>query len=87
MTAAAQPATKHNNTGALALRPRLESPARFSLVCGARLEQKLWQAIAAIEGETEMRYVTSVESLAIQGGRLEGTAHGIEQALTIGNLA
>ena len=51
------------------------------------LKQKLWQAIAAIEGETQMRYVTSVEKHAIQRGRLEGTAHGIEQALTIGHLA
>ena len=38
------------------------------------LEQKLWQAFAAIErGETQMRYVTSVKRLAIQRGRLEGT--------------
>jgi hypothetical protein len=28
------------------------------------LEQKLWQDIAAIEGESKMRYVTSVERLA-----------------------
>jgi len=30
------------------------------------LEQQLWQDIEAIEGETKMPYVTSVERLAIQ---------------------
>jgi hypothetical protein len=38
-----------------------------------RLEQKLWQDIAAIEGESKMRYVTSVERLAIQRGIQQGT--------------
>jgi hypothetical protein len=36
------------------------------------LEQKLWQDIAAIEGESKMRYVTSVERLAIQRGVQQG---------------
>ena len=43
------------------------------------LEQKLWQDIEAIEGETQMRYVTSVERLAMQRGRLEGIEQGIER--------
>jgi len=32
------------------------------------LEQRLWQAIETLEGETKMPYVTSVERLAIQRG-------------------
>ena len=44
------------------------------------LESKLWQDIEQIEGETRMRYVTSVERLAIergiQQGKLEGKLDG-----------
>jgi len=53
------------------------------------LEQRLWQTIEAIEGETKMSYVTSVERLAIQKGmqqgleqgRLEGKIEGLERLL------
>ena len=44
------------------------------------LEQQLWQKIETIEGETQMRYVTSVERLAlqrgVQQGRIEGKLEG-----------
>ena len=40
------------------------------------LEQKLWQDVQQIEGETAMQYVTSVERLAIQRGRIEGKLEG-----------
>jgi predicted transposase YdaD len=40
------------------------------------LEQKLWQDVQQIEGETTMQYVTSVERLAIQRGRIEGKLEG-----------
>ena len=40
------------------------------------LEQKLWQDVQQIEGETAMQYVTSVERLAIQRGRIEGRLEG-----------
>jgi hypothetical protein len=40
------------------------------------LEQKLWQDIAAIEGESKMRYVTSVERLATQRGVQQGEQLG-----------
>ncbi len=36
------------------------------------LEQKLWQDIEQIEGETRMRYVTSVERLATERGMQQG---------------
>ena len=53
------------------------------------LEQKLWQDIEQIEGETRMRYVTSVERLAIERGiqqgkregKLEGEANVLERLL------
>ena len=49
------------------------------------LESKLWQDIEQIEGETKMRYVTSVERLAIergiQQGKLEGEATVLERQL------
>ena len=44
-----------------------------------RLEQKLWQDIAAIEGESKMRYVTSVERLAIQRGIQQGEQRGAQK--------
>ena len=40
------------------------------------LEQKLWQDIEQIEGETRMRYVTSVERLAIERGIQQGKLEG-----------
>lgn len=40
------------------------------------LERQLWQEIQAIEGETKMAYVTSVERLASQRGRQEGLLEG-----------
>lgn len=40
------------------------------------LEQKLWQDIEQIEGETRMRYVTSVERLAIERGMKQGIQQG-----------
>ena len=43
------------------------------------LEQRLWQAIEAIEGETKIPYVTSVERLAIQRERRQGLEQGLEQ--------
>nr|VFJ69680.1 MAG: protein of unknown function (DUF4351) [Candidatus Kentron sp. DK] len=52
------------------------------------LEQQLWQKIEIIEGETKMRYVTSVERLAIRKGMQQGMQQGklegkIEGAATI----
>ena len=43
------------------------------------LEQKLWQDIDQIEGETKMRYVTSIERLAIERGVQQGIEKGIEK--------
>jgi hypothetical protein len=43
------------------------------------LEQKLWQDIDQIEGETKMRYVTSIERLAIERGMQQGIEKGILQ--------
>jgi len=40
------------------------------------LEQRLWQDIEQIEGETRMKYVTSVERLAIQRGMQQGMQQG-----------
>lgn len=50
------------------------------------LEQKLWQEIEEIDGEQNMRYVTSVERLAIQRGKQLGIAEGIEQGLERGKI-
>ena len=41
------------------------------------LERQLWQDIEQIEGETRMRYVTSVERLAIERGIQQGKLEGI----------
>ena len=54
------------------------------------LEERLWQDIEQIEGESKMRYVTSIERLAaergMQQGKLEGKLEGetslIERQLT-----
>ena len=43
------------------------------------LEQKLWQDIEQIEGETRMRYVISVERLATERGIQQGMQQGIQQ--------
>ena len=40
------------------------------------LEQQVWQDIETIEGKADMKYVTSVERLAIERGRLAGMAEG-----------
>jgi len=48
------------------------------------LEQQLWQDIAFIEGETRMRYVTSVERLATQRGMQQGLEQGLEQGMEQG---
>lgn len=45
------------------------------------LEQKLWQDIDQIEGETKMRYVTSVERLATERGLQKGMQQGMQQGL------
>ena len=54
------------------------------------LERKLWQDIEQIEGETKMRYVTSVERLAIergiQQGKLEGKLEGEREGKLKGKL-
>ena len=50
------------------------------------LENKLWQDVIQIEGETKMQYVTSIERLATQRGhnvgKLEGQANLLERLLT-----
>jgi hypothetical protein len=48
------------------------------------LEQKLWQDIEQIEGESRMRYVTSVERLAIERGMQQGLQQGMQQGLQQG---
>ena len=40
------------------------------------LEQKLWQDIGEIEGEKQMRYITSVERIGMQRGWIEGEIKG-----------
>jgi hypothetical protein len=48
------------------------------------LEQRLWQDIENIEGERKVKYVTSVERLAIERGMAKGMQQGIEQGLKQG---
>ncbi|MFA7242388.1 MAG: DUF4351 domain-containing protein [Sulfuricellaceae bacterium] len=48
------------------------------------LEQKLWQNIEQIEGETRMRYVTSVERLAAERGMQQGIQQGVQQGMQKG---
>ena len=43
------------------------------------LSQRLWEDIESIEGETRMRYVTSVERLATARGLQQGMQKGMEQ--------
>jgi hypothetical protein len=40
------------------------------------LEQQVWQAMVEIEGKAQMKYVTSVERLAIERGVLQGIEQG-----------
>ncbi|MDY0074134.1 MAG: DUF4351 domain-containing protein [Thauera sp.] len=51
------------------------------------LEQQLWQDIEAIEGESKMRYVTSIERLATERGMQQGLLQGLEQGLDRGKQA
>ena len=48
------------------------------------LEAKLWQDIESIEGERQVRYITSVERLAIERGMQKGLEQGIEKGLEQG---
>jgi flagellar biosynthesis/type III secretory pathway protein FliH len=54
------------------------------------LEQKLWQDIEQLEGEKKMKYVTSIERMAIerglQQGLEQGVLKGIEQGIEQGVL-
>jgi len=43
------------------------------------LEQQVWQDIEDIERKVDMRYVTSVERLAIERGLAQGMAQGMEK--------
>ena len=43
------------------------------------LSQRLWEDIESIEGETRMRYVTSVERLATARGLQQGMQQGMQQ--------
>lgn len=48
------------------------------------LEQRLWQDIENIERERKVKYVTSVERLAIERGMAKGMQQGIEQGMQLG---
>ncbi len=48
------------------------------------LEQRLWQDIEYIEGERKVKYVTSVERLAIERGLQKGMEQGLEKGLEQG---
>ena len=48
------------------------------------LEQRLWQDIEKIEGERKVKYVTSVERLAIERGLQRGMAEGLEKGMQKG---
>lgn len=41
------------------------------------LETKLWHDIETIEGERKVKYVTSVERLALERGKREGLEEGL----------
>jgi len=51
------------------------------------LAQQLWRDIAQIEGETQMKYVTSVERLAIEQGMQQGEARGHAEGEAEGEAA
>ena len=48
------------------------------------LEQRLWQDIENIEGERKVKYVTSVERLAIERGLQKGMEEGLEKGMEKG---
>ena len=50
------------------------------------LEQQVWQDIEDIERKADMKYVTSVERLAIERGMAQGIEKGIEQGREQGRL-
>lgn len=50
------------------------------------LEQKLWLEIEMIEGESKVRYVTSVERLATKRGLQQGLEQGLEKGLEKGKI-
>ncbi len=45
----------------------------------ADLDQQMWQNIAAFEEKAKMRYVTSVERIGLERGRMEGREEGREE--------
>jgi hypothetical protein len=50
------------------------------------LEQKLWQDIGEIEGEKQMRYITSVERIGMKRGWIEGNQIGLAEGKLEGKL-
>jgi len=48
------------------------------------LEQRVWQDIEDIERKADMKYVTSVERLAIERGMAKGIAMGMEKGMERG---
>lgn len=48
------------------------------------LERRLWQDIENIEGERKVRYVTSIEQIAIEQGMEKGIAQGMEKGIRVG---
>ena len=50
------------------------------------LEQQVWQGIEDIEKKADMKYVTSVERLAIERGMAQGIEKGLEQGREQGRL-
>ena len=48
------------------------------------LELKLWHDIETIEGERNVKYVTSVERLAIERGMQQGLEKGMQKGLETG---
>lgn len=50
------------------------------------MERALWQDIEAYERKADMRYVTSVERLGIERGRVEGRVEGLDEGERAGRL-
>jgi hypothetical protein len=48
------------------------------------LEQQVWQDIEEIERKADMKYVTSVERLAIERGMAKGLEQGLERGMDMG---
>ncbi|MCK0506470.1 DUF4351 domain-containing protein [Aromatoleum anaerobium] len=63
---------------------RLFSVLDWMMQLPKALEAKLWQDIEDIEGERKVRYVTSVERLAIERGMQKGMEKGLEQGIVKG---